>query len=73
MQLKNVVPLSSGYMLTSIVGYLVSAVYVYPSSQKWGMTLILFFGLMFAASLISMTYAPERDHLHIVNHKEKRL
>lgn len=54
----NIAPLSSGYMLTSIVGFLVSAFYVLPNSKTWGFTFVLFFTLMFVASLISMTYAP---------------
>ena len=54
----NVAPLSGGYMITSIVGFLISAFYVLPNSSKWGFTFVLFFTLMFVASLISMTYAP---------------
>ncbi len=54
----NIAPLSSGYMLTSIVGFLVSAFYVLPNSRTWGFTLVLFFTLMFVASMISMTYSP---------------
>jgi hypothetical protein len=54
----NVAPLSGGFMLTSIVGFLVSAFYVFPNSQKWGFTFVVFFTLMFVSSLISMTYSP---------------
>ena len=54
----NVAPLSGGFMLTSIVGFLISAFYVLPQSAKWGFTFVLFFTLMFVASLISMTYSP---------------
>lgn len=54
----NVAPLSGGYMITSIVGFLISAFYILPNSKKWGFTLVLFFTIMFVASLISMTYAP---------------
>ncbi len=54
----NIAPLSGGYMLTSIVGFLISAFYVMPQSRTWGFTLVIFFSLMFVASLISMTYAP---------------
>ncbi|MAG91096.1 hypothetical protein CMO83_00300 [Candidatus Woesearchaeota archaeon] len=54
----NVAPLSGGYMITAIVGFLVSAFYIAPNSATWGFTLVLFFILMFVASLISMTYAP---------------
>ena len=54
----NIAPLSTGFMLTSIVGFLISAFYVLPQSAKWGFTFVLFFALMFVASLISMTYSP---------------
>ena len=54
----NIAPLSGGYMITSIVGFLISAFYVLPNSSKWGFTFVLFFILMFVASLISITYAP---------------
>jgi len=61
----NIAPLSSGFMITSIVGFLISAVYVYPSSSTWGFTFVLFFVLMFVSSLISMTYAPAEEQLKI--------
>ncbi len=54
----NVAPLSGGYMVTSIVGFLISAYYILPKSTTWGFTLVLFFVLMFVASMVSMTYAP---------------
>ncbi len=56
--LKNVVPLSAGFMLTSILGGIISALYIYPLSAPFGFTFFLFFVLMFVASMISMTYAP---------------
>ena len=52
----NIAHLSAGYMITSIVGFLVSAFYILPSSLTWGFTLVLFFTLMLVSSLISMTY-----------------
>ena len=54
----KVAPLSGSFMLTSMVGFLVSAVYVFPRSISWGFTFGIFFTIMFVASLISMTYAP---------------
>ena len=61
----NIAPLSGGYMVTSIVGFLISAFYVYPNSTTWGFTLVLFFTLMFVAAMISMTYAPTDFQLKI--------
>ncbi len=63
----NVVPLSSGFMLTAIVGFIISIMYVYPRNSTWGFTFVLFFILMFVASLISMTYAPVEAQLDIRN------
>jgi len=63
--LKNVAPLSGGYMITSIVGFIISSFYVYDISNRWGLTFAIFFTLMFVASLISMTYGPDEAMYHI--------
>tara|TARA_Y100000310_G_scaffold47186_1_gene43783 strand:- start:12570 stop:12806 length:237 start_codon:yes stop_codon:yes gene_type:complete len=68
LNLSNVAPLKGGYMITSIVGFLISAYYVYDISAKWGFTFALFFVLMFVSSLISMTYGPDEAMLY-VGHK----
>lgn len=54
----HVSPLSSSFMLTSMVGFLISVFFVYGMSKSWGFTFGLFFVIMFISSLISMTYAP---------------
>ena len=54
----KVAPLSAGFMLTSILGAIISAFYIYKQSETFGFAFFLFFTLMFVASLISMTYAP---------------
>ncbi|MBL7054957.1 hypothetical protein ISS05_04335 [Candidatus Woesearchaeota archaeon] len=61
----KVAPLSGGFMITSIVGFLISAVYVYPQSAAWGFTFGIFFVMMFIASMISMTYGPDTAQLHV--------
>ena len=66
--LRNVAPLKGGYMITSIVGFILSALYVFPRSERWGFTFVLFFTLMFVASMISMTYGPDEAMYH-VGHK----
>ena len=63
----NIAHLSGGFMITSIVGFLISAVYVYPASQRWGFTFVIFFTLMFIAAMISMTYGPDRSMKSIGN------
>jgi len=61
----NVAPLSGGFMLTSIIGFLISVMYVYPQSPTWGFTFGGFFVLMFIAAMISMTYGPDTAQLHV--------
>ena len=70
MVLKNVAPLKGGYMITSMVGFMISAIYVFPRSQSWGFTFTIFFMLMLVASLISMTYGPDEAMLHIGQKKK---
>lgn len=53
-----IVPLKSSFMVTSIIGFFVSVYYVMSLSKTWGFTFAVFFGMMFIASIISMTYAP---------------
>ena len=45
-------------MVAGIIGFLISVFYIYPLSMTWGFTLGLFFGLLFIATIISMTYGP---------------
>ncbi|MGV8150873.1 MAG: hypothetical protein ACP5NV_04045 [Candidatus Woesearchaeota archaeon] len=50
--------LSAGFMLTSIIGFLISIFFVTKLSETWGFTFMIFFAIMFVASMISMTKAP---------------
>lgn len=68
----RVAPLSSGFMLTSIMGIIVSGIYVYSRSPSWGFTFLLFFVLMFISSIISMTYAPLEAETHLQVGRKKR-
>ena len=70
LKLPNVAPLSGGYMITSMVGFIISAYYVYDISNRWGLTFLIFFTLMFVASMISMTYGPDEAVMH-VGHKKQ--
>ena len=49
------VPLTSSFMLTSIIGFLVSVMFVMKLSVTWGFTFALFFVIMFIASVVSMS------------------
>jgi len=69
---RIVTPLSSTFMLTSIIGFLVSAFFVptldpelFPNALSYAVAFGIVFALMFIASLISMTYAPVSEHLQI--------
>ncbi len=58
--LSKVVPLHGSFMVTAIVGFIISTLYIYRQlgNKTWGFTFMLFFALMFIASIISMTSAP---------------
>lgn len=53
--------LSAGFMLTSIIGALISIFFVWELSETWGFTFLLFFAIMFISSIISMTKAPYKE------------
>jgi hypothetical protein len=55
------VPLNSGFMLTSIVGFMISVLFVMKIDTTWGFTFSLFFILMFIASIISMSRIDAED------------
>lgn len=51
-------PLKGSFMVTAMLGFLISAYYVFPKNYNFGFTFMLIFAAMFVASLISMTKAP---------------
>jgi len=55
------VPLTSGFMLTSIIGFFVSVFYVMKLDMTWGFTFALFFTIAFVASVISMSKIEAED------------
>ncbi|HIJ12093.1 TPA: hypothetical protein HA278_08610 [Candidatus Woesearchaeota archaeon] len=56
------VPLKGSFMATAILGFLISAYWVLPQSQNYGISFMIIFTLMFIASFISMTKAPLPDY-----------
>lgn len=67
-------PLSAGFMLTSMLGFMISFWYIMDLSKTWGFTFTFFFVIMFLASLISMTKAnprPESLDVLTIHDKEK--
>ncbi len=55
------VPLSGGFMITGILGFIISAIYTsYGTiSVTWGVSISLIFLIMFIASVLSITPSPE--------------
>jgi len=72
MFLANVAPLKGGFMISSIVGLLISSIYVIPRNATWGFTFSILFVLMFVASVISMTYGPDEAMLHAGHIRERK-
>lgn len=57
---KNV-PFSSGFMLSSILGFLVSVFFVMKISSTWGFTFALVFVIMFISSVVTMSQIEAED------------
>ena len=54
--MENVTPLPHEWMLVAIIGFFVSWLQVYPYwSATWGVTFMIFFIVLFAASVVSMS------------------
>lgn len=69
----EIVPLSGGFMISTILGFLISAMYVYPKSETWGFTFMLIFVIMFISAMISMTYGPDTAQLHVGGKRYKEI
>ncbi len=67
-------PLSAGFMITSILGFLISIMFIMDLSSTWGFTFTFMFLIMFFASIISMTKAePIPDHMnHLAIHEPEK-
>lgn len=64
--MKQFAPLSSSFMAISILGFIVAA-FLFDKIPTWSFTLMIFFAVMFAASMVSMTYGPlEDEHLEVL-------
>ncbi len=58
-------PLSSAFLATSMIGFLVSALYVSSIDKTWAFTFGVVFSLMFTASMISMVNADPEEQLGV--------
>lgn len=70
--MPKVAPLNSAFMLTAILGFLISVMYVRKLSVTWAIAFGLVFFLMIIAALISMIEAPVRGQLMPKLEKETR-
>jgi hypothetical protein len=61
----KIAPLSGSFMLASLLGFAISAVWVYPVSKNFGISFLIVFIAMFIASIISMTKGPETEELRM--------
>lgn len=59
--MNKIAPLPSTFMLMSILGFIISAIYIAPKEMTWGFTFQILFAVMFIAAFISMTKAPVDD------------
>ncbi|MBU1199489.1 MAG: hypothetical protein KKF46_00630 [Nanoarchaeota archaeon] len=72
--MANNVPFSSGFMLTSMLGFLISVLFVMKYSETWGFTFALVFVIMFIASIVTMGQIDADDRYGVkalaVHHKD---
>jgi hypothetical protein len=56
-------PLKASFMLTAMLGFLISVVYVRKIDLSWAVAFAVVFFVMIIAALIAMVQAPERGQL----------
>jgi len=61
----KIAPLSGTFMITAILGFLISTIYIFPKSNPWGLAFSILFAIMFVAAMISTTYAPVEAELAV--------
>ena len=62
--MEKVAPLKASFMVTSLVGFLVSVIYVQQFSLTWAVAFAFIFVLMFIASMLSMTCGAPDEQLY---------
>jgi len=66
-------PLPHEWMIAGIIGFFIALLEVYPRSMKWGAAFMLFFILIFTASVISMTRATtDPEHIDVLAAHHRR-
>ena len=64
-------PLKGSFVIISIIGFIISAIWVYGKNPAWGFAFCLVFVMMFIASMISMTYGPVGEELQIDERRKR--
>ena len=67
---KRIAPLNASFMLTAILGFLISVMYVSKIDLSWATAFAIVFLIMIIAALISMVKAPVRGQLMPTLEKE---
>jgi hypothetical protein len=62
-RIKPVAPLKTSFLVFSIIGFLISVLYIPQFSISWAFAFALLFFLMFIASMISMTRATPEEQI----------
>ena len=65
-------PISKGFLLTSIVGFIISLYYIYPLNKPWGFTFCLMFVILFISSQISLARGAV-DYQYALEKRARRL
>ena len=65
-------PLNGAFMATSILGILISLMWVYEQSPDFAIAFTFEFGAMFFASMVSMTVADPDTFVDLESKKKKK-
>ncbi len=68
----EVAPLSGGFMLTGIIGFLFALMFLRSQSLPWATVVVVISSTMLIASMISMTRAPVEEELTLDEHHTER-
>ncbi len=68
----KIAPLNSSFMVTAMLGFIISVVWVYDVSPSYGFAFAVVFAAMFIASVVSMTYADSMVELDMDKKKKSK-
>jgi uncharacterized membrane protein len=69
--MKNVAPLSGSLMMVSILGFLVSIMWLWKLSMNWAFSIGFLSIIIFIATMISVTNAPVEEELSLDEQPKK--